>query len=105
HLTGNEQDNTFYLSTGGGSVCSGGGNNRYIIPRDLKETLTLTLSNNSLSHDVLLPETALIELKPTAFDLNLISLTGNDIKVQVSNEEQLHQFIDKFKVYTRDGIS
>nr|WP_282564771.1 DUF3491 domain-containing protein [Providencia alcalifaciens] len=105
HLTGNEQDNTFYLSTGGGSVCSGGGNNRYIIPRDLKETLTLTLSNNSLSHDIFLPETALIELKPTAFDLNLMSLTGNDIKVQVSKEEQLRQFIDKFKVHTQDGIT
>ena len=104
-LTGNDEDNTFHTSSGGGTVISGGGNNRYIIPRDLKTPLTLTLSNHSLSHEILLPETTLTELKPDAFELSLIYWAGNNIKVQLEDETQLNRFAGNFRGHTRDGIT
>lgn len=104
-LTGNDKDNTFHTSSGGGTVISGGGNNRYIVPRDLKKPLTLMLSGNSVSHEILLPETALTELKPTDLDLSLIYWTGNNIKVQPEEEAQLNRFAGNFRGHTRDGIT
>ncbi|HHH6703325.1 TPA: DUF3491 domain-containing protein [Escherichia coli] len=104
-LTGNDKDNTFHTSSGGGTVISGGGNNRYIVPRDLKKPLTLMLSGNSVSHEILLPETALTELKPTELDLSLIYWTGNNIKVQPEEEAQLNRFAGNFRGHTRDGIT
>lgn len=104
-LTGNDKDNTFHTSSGGGTVISGGGNNRYIIPRDLKTPLTLTLSNSSVSHEILLPETTLTELKPVAFELSLIYWAGNNIKVQLEDETQLNRFAGNFRGHTSDGIT
>ncbi|CAD5571168.1 lymphostatin Efa1/LifA [Escherichia coli] len=104
-LTGNDKDNTFHTSSGGGTVISGGGNNRYIIPRDLKTPLTLTLSSNSVSHEILLPETTLTELKPAAFDLDLIYWAGNNINIQPKDEAHLNRFTGNFRVHTRDGIT
>ncbi|EFH6939324.1 lymphostatin Efa1/LifA, partial [Escherichia coli] len=104
-LTGNDKDNTFHTSSGGGTVISGGGNNRYIIPRDLKTPLTLTLSSNSVSHEILLPETTLTELKPASFDLSLIYWAGNNINVQPEDEAKQKHFAGNFRVHTRDGMT
>ncbi len=104
-LTGNDKDNTFHTSSGGGTVISGGGNNRYIIPRDLKTPLTLTLSSNSVSHEILLPETTLTELNPASFDLSLIYWAGNNINVQPEDEAKLNHFAGNFRVHTRDGMT
>lgn len=104
-LTGNDKDNTFHTSSGGGTVISGGGNNRYIIPRDLKTPLTLTLSSNSVSHEILLPETTLAELKPASFDLSLIYWAGNNINVQPEDEAKQKHFAGNFRVHTRDGMT
>ena len=104
-LIGNDKDNTFHTSSGGGTVISGGGNNRYIIPRDLKTPLTLTLSSNSVSHEIFLPETTLAELKPVAFELSLIYWAGNNINVQPEDEAKLNHFAGNFRVHTRDGMT
>ncbi|HAY0237657.1 TPA: DUF3491 domain-containing protein [Escherichia coli] len=104
-LIGNDNDNTFHTSAGGGIIISGGGHNRYIVPGDLKNQLTLRLSNNSISHEILLPETTLAELKPADSDLSLIYRHGKDISIQMENETLQNRFCENFRVYTRDGIT
>ncbi|EES6429000.1 DUF3491 domain-containing protein, partial [Escherichia coli] len=104
-LIGNNLDNTFYTSSGGGTIFSGGGHNCYIIPQNLKKPLFLILANNSRSHELFLNETNLADLIPNKLDLSLISIKGERINVQCENEAQSIKYLNNFRVHTRDGIT
>ncbi len=51
-ITGSAEDNTFYLSAGGGYVHSGGGRNVYIVPGELKALSHFYLSPSSQFHHI-----------------------------------------------------
>ncbi|ECG8591561.1 DUF3491 domain-containing protein [Salmonella enterica subsp. salamae] len=111
-ITGSAEDNTFYLSAGGGSVHSGGGHNVYILPGNLQARSHLYLSPQSLSHYIHFRGNS-TQLGATEIyrsdrrEFFILPLSGREdsgLVLEGYDGAQLSDFTDRVRLFTEDGL-
>ncbi|ECG8590350.1 DUF3491 domain-containing protein [Salmonella enterica subsp. salamae] len=111
-ITGNDEDNTFYLGSGGGTVHSGGGNNVYILPGSVEARCHIYLSPSSQSHhihfngNIVQFGDATIHRTDTR-EFLFLSFYGKEEKglmLEGDNGARLSDFTDRMSIYTKDGV-
>jgi len=111
-ITGSAEDNTFYLSAGGGAVHSGGGSNVYIVPGELQAHSHLYLSPLSQSHHIHFNGNS-TRFGPAAIhrtdtrEFLALPLSGKEkgrLVLEGDAGTRLSHFTDRVIISTQDGV-
>ncbi|MGS8515506.1 DUF3491 domain-containing protein (plasmid) [Escherichia coli] len=102
-LKGNEDNNTFHVGYGGGEIHAGGGNNKFIIPGNLKSELILYINTESGRNEIILPETLLSQIRPAGTSLLLSH--GENIMIRSTQRKSGLYPGGILHIYTKDGFT
>lgn len=101
-LKGNSQNNTFYAGYGGGEIYSGGGNNKYIIPGELRTPVKIYLEEHSERNEIILSENNLEQISLSERHLEMKN--GEYIQLKTMINSGRNDGIESIKIYTNDGF-
>ncbi|EOT9758483.1 DUF3491 domain-containing protein [Escherichia coli O106:H18] len=102
-IKGNNYNNTFHVGYGGGEIHAGSGNNKFIIPGNLKSELTLFINAESGRNEIILPETLLSQIRFAGN--SLLMGHGQNILIKDVQKNSTLYSGGILHIYTKDGFT